>query len=324
MISGKPKIWLLILKNIMITTTIEGVTTAQGNFLAGGTDYMDRLRHHLVGEESIDLSGIAGLDQIEKEGNGRTLIGALTTIFNVSQAMHIRQNYAGLADAAGGLATPQIRQMATIGGNLTQANRCQYYRHPHLKCTKKGDATCGSRDGYHHYGIIFDTGGCTTPHPSTLAVALLAYDAQVQINGSELRPISAIYGDGSDHGRDHLLADNEMISQVVLPAPAAEKAAYFRAIARARAEWPLVECVVRLILDEDKVSEAYVAVGGVAPVPMRLPKVEQALVGKIASEENFASAAGMAADGASPLPQTGYKVTLLMNTVEETLLRAIG
>ncbi|MFK7805565.1 MAG: xanthine dehydrogenase family protein subunit M [Anaerolineae bacterium] len=304
--------------------TITDATSTQGHFLAGGTDYMDRLRHHLIGADSVDVSGIDGLDKIEKEKDGGTLIGSLTTIFNVSQAAHIQENYAGLAQAAGGLATPQIRQMATIGGNLTQANRCQYYRHPNLECTKKGDATCGGREGYHEYGVVFDNGGCVAPHPSTLAVALYAYDAQIEINGSDVRPISAIYGDGSDHGRDHLLADSELITRIILPAGKAEKAAYFRAIARARAEWPLVECVVRLVLDGDKIAEAYVAVGGVAAVPMRLSKVEEALIGQVANETSFAAAAELAAEGTKPLRQTEYKVPLLVNTIEETLLRAIG
>ncbi len=304
-------------------STVQEATNLSGEYLAGGTDYMDRLRHHLVNENSIDLNGLSGLDQIETEG-GKTYIGALTSMFNVAQAPHIRQNYAGLAEAAGGLATPQIRQVGTIGGNLTQATRCQYYRHPHLECTKKGDASCGGRDGYHPYGVVFDNGGCVAPHPSTLGMALYAYEAQVEINGADIRPIADIYGDGSNHHRDHLLGKNELITKIILPAPVAEKATYFRSIARARAEWALVECTARLVIDGDKIQQAFIAVGGVAAVPLRLPHVEAALVGKSATAESFADAAQLAAEGANPLPQTGYKVPLLVNTVEETLIRALG
>ncbi len=304
-------------------TKIEDAIKESGEYLAGGTDYMDRLRHHLVNENAVDLNDLVGFNQIET-ANGKTHIGAMTTMLNVAQSPFIRDNYAGLADAAGGLATPQIRQVGTIGGNLTQATRCQYYRHPHLTCTKKGDATCGGRDGYHPYGVVFDNGGCVAPHPSSLGMALYAYNAEVEINGSEIRPISAIYGDGSDHHRDHLLGKNEIITKIILPAPTAEKATYFRSIARARAEWALVECTVRLILDGETIKQAFIAVGGVAAVPMRLPQVEAALAGKPAKEESFAEAAQLAAEGANPLPQTGYKVPLLVNTVEETLIRATG
>lgn len=304
-------------------TTIEQATSTSGEFLAGGTDYMDRLRHHLANGNSVDLNGIAGLNQIEIEA-GKTFIGAMTTMFNVAQAPHLRQNYAGLAEAAGGLATPQIRQVGTIGGNLTQATRCQYYRHHHLECTKKGDATCGGRDGYHPFGVVFDNGGCVAPHPSTLGMALYAYDAEVEINGAEVRPIAAIYGDGSNHHRDHLLGKNELITKIILPATVkGEKATYFRSIARARAEWALVECTVRLQLDGDTVKRAFVAVGGVAAVPMRLPQVETALAGQPATPDSFAKASQLAARGANPLPQTGYKVPLLANTVEAALLQAI-
>ncbi|MEM8857514.1 MAG: FAD binding domain-containing protein [Chloroflexota bacterium] len=305
-------------------TTVEQAAKSNGEFLAGGTDYMDRLRHHLASGNSVDLNYIAGLNRIEIEG-GKTYIGAMTTMFNVAQAPHLRENYAGLAEAAGGLATPQIRQIGTIGGNLTQATRCQYYRHHHLECQKKGDTNCGGRVGYHPFGVVFDNGGCVAPHPSTLGMALYAYDAEVEINDSEVRPITALYGDGSDYDRDHLLGKNEIITKIILPATEkGEKAAYFRSIARARAEWALVECTVRLQLDGGTINQAFVAVGGVAAVPMRLSKVEAALVGQPATEDSFAEASELAADGVNPLPQTGYKVPLLVNTVEETLLRAMG
>lgn len=305
--------------------SIEQAIEMKGMFLAGGTDYMDRYRHHLIAEQPIDVMGLEGLDQIEAEASGGTMIGALTTIFDVSQSALLREKYTGLTVAAGALATPQIRQVATIGGNLTQATRCQYYRHPHLTCTKKGDKVCGGREGYHAYGVIFDNGGCTHPHPSSLGMALMAYDAEIVINGSDYRSIFDLYGDGSDQTKDHLLREGELITGIRLPAAAAnEKAAYFRVSARARAEWALVECVARLILEGDRITSAYIAVGAVGPVPLRLPKVEEALVGSAATEEVFAKAAALASDGADPLPQTAYKVPLLINATEETLLLAAG
>lgn len=297
----------------------------KGDFLAGGTDYMDRYRHHLITEQPVDLMGIKGLDQIETDSAGQTTIGALTTIFNVSQSPLLQGKYTGLAAAAGALATPQIRQVATIAGNLTQATRCQYYRHPHLTCTKKGDEVCGGREGYHAYGVIFDNGGCIHPHPSTLGMALMAYDAEIVINGSDSRSIFELYGDGSDHAKDHLLSEGELITGIRLPvATANEKATYFRASARARAEWALVECVARLIIDGDLIMSAYIAVGAVGPVPLRLPKVEATLAGQAPTEEAFVKAAAIATEGINPLPQTGYKVPLLINAIEETLLLTAG
>ncbi len=301
-------------------TTVEQAIEAKGAYLAGGTDYMDRMRHHLTNEPPVDLFGIDGLDSIATDAAGNTTIGALTTITAVSQSPVLKEKYAGLAAAAGALATPQIRQVATIAGNLTQATRCQYYRHPHLPCTKKGDAFCGGREGYHAYGVIFDNGGCTHPHPSTLGMALLAYDAEIIINGSESRSIFDLYGDGSDHTKDHLLREDEIITGIRLLATGAkETAAYFRATARAKAEWALVECIVRLALEGEQIQSAYVAVGAVGPVPLRLPKVEAALTGHSIDEVVFTEAAALASAGVNPLPQTQYKVPLLVNTIEETL-----
>lgn len=313
---------------LTVANTIQEATSASGTpnatLRAGGTDYMDRRRHGLVDGDIVDLFGVPGLDQIETDG-GKTVIGALTTIFNIAWTSHIQNNYPGLAMAAGELATPQIRMVGTIGGNLTQRTRCQYYRHNHLQCTKKGDSTCGGRDGYHPNGIIFDNGGCAHPHPSTLGMALMAYDAEIEINGGETRPISALYGDGTDRSKDHLLNDGEMITRILLPAPVAgEKATYLRVSQRAQAEWATVETVVRLGIAGNTISSAAVAVGAVAPVPLRLSQVEAALVGKEVSEETFAAAAALAAEGAQPLRDTQYKVTILANAIDEALRQAAG
>ena len=248
----------------------------------------------------------------------------VVTIFTLSQTPHLRDNYPALAEAAGALATPQIRLVGTIGGNLTQVTRCQYYRHHHLTCTKKGDDSCGGREGYHPNGVIFDNGGCAHPHPSTLGMALLAYDAQIEINGEQKRPIFDLYGDGSDKSKDHLLTDNEIITAIILPPPTAEKSAYFRASQRARAEWATIECVVRLHLDGETVQSAEISVGAVGPVPLRMANVEAALVGKPATDDSFTAAAQLAAEGAKPLRDNSYKVQLMVNAIVEALRLAAG
>jgi xanthine dehydrogenase YagS FAD-binding subunit len=132
-----------------------------------------------------------------------------------------------------------------------------------------------------------------------------------------------VFGDGSDGSRDHQLADGELLTAVRLPAAApGERAAYHRAISRTHAEWPLVEAVARLVISDGTVEAAGVAVGGVAPVPLRLPAVEAALLGNPPTGAVFEAAAQRAGDGARPLPMTGYKVPLLIGTVREVLERA--
>ncbi len=171
--------------------------------------------------------------------------------------------------------------------------------------------------------MIFDLGPCVFPHPSTLGMALLAYEAQIEISGHELQPVAALYGDGSDPTRDHMLGANELLTRIVLPPPLQrEKTAYVRAISRAKSEWPLVEALVRMVIDDGVVTTARVGVGGVANIPLRLANVEDALIGQPATDTTFENAAHRASEGATPLPMTRYKVKLLCGTVYEALQRA--
>src|SRR5262249_41475253 len=144
-------------------------------------------------------------------------------------------------------ATPQIRNVATLGGNLAQRSRCWYYRNPHIACFKKGAGSCPARSGNHLYGVAFDLGPCVAPHPSTMATALLAYEARIDTDHRTGLSIEALLGDGRDGTADHALQPGEVITAVALPPPlAGERAHYRRAVFRSKAEWPLVEVVVRL------------------------------------------------------------------------------
>lgn len=308
-----------------MTVTVEDVLAATGEYRAGGTDLQQRIRSGVSVGPVVDLMKLPGLDVIEWDEQGQARIGALVPMATVAREPRLVAAYPGLAAAAGALATPQIRAAGTIGGNLLQRNRCWYYRHPATSCFKKGGDDCPARDGNHLYGVCFDLGPCVAPHPSTLGMALLAYDAEVEVAGSGSRSVVALYGDGSDGRHDHQLGDHELLTAVHMPPPLPrERAAYFRAIGRALAEWPLVEAVVRLAVSEGEITFARVVVGGVAPIPLRRQRVEDALLGRPPTADTIERAASLAAEGANPLPMTRYKAQLLPGTVRETLERAFA
>jgi xanthine dehydrogenase YagS FAD-binding subunit len=306
------------------TSTLEVARRAPGEYRAGGTDLQQRLRSGISSGPPIDLGSLPGLDRLDWDKTGAARIGALVPIAALASDPRLASAYPGLASAAGALATPQIRAVATLGGNLLQRSRCWYYRHPAISCLKKGGDDCPARGGNHLLGVCFDRGPCVAPHPSTLGMALLTYEAQAEVAGGSDRLVAALYGDGSDGRHDHQLGEREILTGVLMPPPlTGERAAYFRATSRALAEWPLVEAVVRLVVTGDTIEFARVAVGGVAPVPLRLEPVEEALTDRPASPEVLEQAASLAATDATPLPMTGYKVDLLTATVSETLRRAL-
>ena len=306
-------------------TTIEEAQRAEGEYRAGGTDLQQRLRSGVSSGPPVDLDGLPGLDGIDWDEAGAARLGALLPVAALAADSQLAEAYPGLARAAAALATPQVRSAGTLGGNLLQRNRCWYYRHPDIACFKKGDAGCPARTGNHLLHVCFDLGPCAAPHPSTLGMALLAYEAQVEVAGGTTRSVGELYGDGSDGRRDHQLGDQEILTAVQMPRPLdGERAAYFRATSRAQAEWPLVEALVRLTVADRVITFARVAVGGVAPIPLRLERVEEALADQQVATDLLERAASFAAEGANPLPMTGYKVGLLAGTVRETLDRALA
>ena len=291
-------------------------------FRASGTDISERRRSGVSRGPIMDLVPTADMQAITWGPDGAARIGASVTIAALAADARLAVAYPGLAAAAGGLATPQIRHLATLGGNLAQRTRCWYYRNPDIACLKKGGTTCPARDGNHLYGVAFDLGPCVAPHPSTMAAALLAYDASVTTDKRAALTIGALLGDGSNGAADHALQAGETMTAIQLSPPVAgERAIYKRAISRAHAEWPLVELVARFVLVDGRVQMVRLAAGGVAPVPIRLTAAEAALKGTSASATDIATAAQRAIAGAKPLPMTGYKLTLLSGLVQDVVER---
>lgn len=314
--------------NVSFPKNVEEASAAgkkdrSAHLRAGGTDLQELIELGIAEGDIVDLRDLAHKSVTRFDGGVR--IGAQATIAQVAADPIISKEYPGLARSAGALATPQIRAVATMGGNLTQRVRCWYFRNPDLFCAKKGGESCLAREGDHLYHSIFQQGECVAVHASTVGMALLAYDAKLEIFGGEDRSIADFFGDGKNPEVENTLEPGEVITTIRLPvATPGEKAAYFRAIHRARAEWPLVEAMSRLVIEGGTIQTARVVVGGVANRPRRLTAVEQKLEGKKPTAANFEAAVKVAAQGADPLPMTKYKVTLLPETVLETLERAVA
>lgn len=300
--------------------TQETQSAAPAEFRASGTDLSERRRSGVSRGPIIDIVPTPEMTRIFWSETGAPRIGASTSIGRIAADARIAEAYPGIAAAAGSLATPQIRHLATLGGNLAQRSRCWYYRNPHVACLKKGGGDCPARQGNHLYGVAFDLGPCVAPHPSTMATALLAYDAEVTTSQRNALSVKQLLGDGSNGAVDNALSAGEMITAIDLPPPLAnERAGYRRAIGRTHAEWPLVEVVARVVAKDGAFHLVSLAAGGIAPVPLRLSAAESAAQGAAVTPSSIAATARAAIDGAKPLPMTRYKLDLLEGLVLDLL-----
>jgi xanthine dehydrogenase YagS FAD-binding subunit len=296
--------------------------TTTPEFRAAGTDLSERRRSGVSKGPLMDIVAASDITGMHWGADGALRIGAYTSIAAIAGDSGIAAAYPGIAASAQGLATPQIRHLATLGGNLAQRSRCWYYRNPHIACLKKGGTDCPARNGNHLYHVAFDLGPCVAPHPSTMAAALLAYDATIITYTRRGLSISDLLGDGSNGAADNALQPGEMIRGIELSAPLqGERAFYKRAISRSHAEWPLVEVCARAVIKDGAFQFIRLAAGGIAPVPLRLAAAEAALQGKPANVAAIAVAAERATSGAKPLPMTGYKLDLLKGVVQDLLER---
>jgi xanthine dehydrogenase YagS FAD-binding subunit len=294
---------------------------------AGGTDVTEVRRLGVSRGDVVDLRDLLRRPEarsVETLPEGGLRVPALLSVETLGNHPAVRAAWPGLAMAAATLATPQIRRVGTVGGNLLQAVRCWYFRSPEFHCLRKGGGTCHARDGEHENHAIFDRSACVAVHPSTLAMALLTTGARIRTDRREL-VIAELLGDGGDPRHTHRLAEGELLQDLVLPAPPGPmRGACQRATGRVRAEWPIVECAVHLDFAGDRIRSARVAVGAVAAVPFRLPKVEAALETGATSPETLRDASLLAAEGARPLRDNAAKVQVLCGIVRSTLHEAMG
>ncbi|MFN2634995.1 MAG: xanthine dehydrogenase family protein subunit M [Thermoanaerobaculia bacterium] len=290
---------------------------------AGGVDLLDRMKEGLeTPDRVVSIAHVPGHDGIEVGPPAR--IGALATLARLDSHAELRRVYPALADAAGGAATPQIRNMATLGGNLAQRPRCWYFRQAEFDCTKKGGAQCFALNGENRFHAIFDTDVCCCIHPSATAVALLAYAARVDTVGTRgKRSISIedfFVAPREDPTRENQLAAGEVIEAVVLPAPApGSRSVYKKLKEKESFDWPLVETAVSVSVSRGTIQDARVVLGSVSPVPRRARGAEKILAGARPSAELIARAAEAAVAGATPLSQNAHKMRLARVMVERAL-----
>ena len=296
--------------------------------MGGGTDLLPQVKDGVVpAERLIGLAAIPGMSAIAETADGLA-IGAAAAIADIAAHPVVRRRYAALAEASGGLATPQIRNEGTIGGNLNQRPRCWYYRSPLIPCLKKGGDRCYALAG--NTRLLCITGGdrCYIVHPSDTAVALSALDARLETagpNGERTLAMGQFFaGPGRDMLRENVLEPGELITRIVLPADAPERSAYLKVRERESGDFALVSVAAALSLENGIIRQARIALGGVAPIPYRATEVEDYLTGRPTSDVDPTEAAVLALPNATPLPQNGYKLPMARNTVKRALSQLLG
>jgi xanthine dehydrogenase YagS FAD-binding subunit len=291
---------------------------------AGGTDLLGCLRDGVMTvDKVVSLGRVAELRGMAPASDGGLRIGALTTIAEIASHPQVLEKYAALAEAAKVVASPQLRNQGTIGGNLCQRPRCWYFRGDY-DCARRGGGVCYAMAGENQYHAIFGGNGCYIVHPSDTAPALIALAATVKTagpKGTRTLPLEKFFvGPGDDVSRETALEPDEILTEVLLPAPGAAARSTYRKV-RARGSWDfaLAGIAVALTAKAGRVESARVVLSGVAPVPWRSASAERALVGQKLDAKTVARAAEAAVAGAEPLEHNGYKVPLLRGLVEEVL-----
>jgi xanthine dehydrogenase YagS FAD-binding subunit len=297
--------------------------------IAGGTDLLTLMKAELVAPvRLIDLKPLAHLRGIRRQPDGATSIGALTTLAGVERDAGIASAYPMLIQAIRDAATPQLRAMATVGGNLLQQYRCWYYRDG-LNCWLAGGDECFAYVGQNQYHAIFQSGPCAATHPSDLVPALMALEAAVTIQGQsgerETLVEDLLAAPTNDRRLAHTLDQGEIITRINIPphSPAA-RGVYAKAMDRQAWSFALASVAARLTLEGETVREARVVLGGVANTPWRAHEAEAALIGQMMTSELAAQAATLAVQGAHPLSLNGYKVRLARELTRRAILLAAG
>jgi len=309
----------------------EAVAALDGSTLvkAGGVDLMDRLKEGLDRPlRLVNIRNVAGLDGVSFDGAGLKL-GPLVTLGRLSEERIVLEHYAAVAQAAGAAATPQIRNMATAGGNLLQRPRCWYFRSEQFPCLKKGGQQCFAQEGENDFHAIFGNETCAAVHPSSLAAPLVAFDAAIVLTGpkgARTVPLESFFTPAeADVTRENSLAAGELITSIEAPPPeAGTGSAYVKIAEKESFDWPISEVAVVLRRRGGIVERASIVLGAAAHTPLRSRAAEAALEGSAITAESAAEAGRAAMSKATPLRSNAYKVPIFEVAIRRAILAAAG
>ena len=299
---------------------------------AGGIDLLDLMKEGLLHPAVVvNLRDIPGLDAIAEDGAGGLRVGALATLEQLGASSVLRERYPALAEAAGGAASPQLRHVATLGGNLLQRPQCWYFRSPAHPCLRRGGTHCFAFAGENAYHAVLGHPHCAIVHPSTAATALAAFAARVELvdaaGAVRVVPLaSLLVGPETDVHHENTLRAGEVLTAVLLPPlPASARSVYLKQAEKPAFDWPIAEVAVVLDLAADgRCLQAAVVLGAAAPVPWRATAAEAALLGRPIDAATAHAAGQAAVTGAEPLRQNAYKLPILATLVRRAVLRAAG
>lgn len=298
---------------------------------AGGIDLLDLMKEDLLRPSRVvNLRDVPGLDTIEASEAG-VRIGALATLAQIAAHPLLRQRYTALADAAGSSASPQIRHVATIGGNLLQRPRCWYFRSAAHYCARKGGDPCFAFVGENQYHAVFAQYGCAIVHPSTAATALVAFGASVELANAKgaMRSVKLgefFIGPETDMTRENTLRSGEVLTAVVLP-PVSDttRSVFLKQAEKPSFDWSIAD--VAVVLDraaDGRCQRASIVLGAAAPIPWRAAQAEAALIGQIIDEASARAAGQAAIAGAAPLHHNAYKLPMFTTLVRRAILETLS
>jgi len=312
-----------------IREAVKQLTSDGARLHAGGTDLLGCLRDNVFdAEKVVSISRLNALRGIRETPEGGLRIGALTTITEVAESPLVRHRYRALAQAASEVASPQLRNQGTIGGNICQKPRCWYYR-GEFHCLRKGGDRCYAVGGENQFHCIFGGDMCYIVHPSDTAPALVALEAVARIvgqRGTRKVPIEHFHIlPSQDFQQETVLDPDEIVSEIVLPpAPSGLRSAYRKVRARRSWDFALAGVALALRFNGSTVKKARVVFSGVAPVPWRSREVEETITGRRLDANVAASAGEAAIRAAEPMEKNAYKIPLLRAVVAEELHAIAG
>ena len=304
-----------------------GAAWGQAEVLAGGTDLLALMKDDIVHPKRlVNIKQIKEISGVMSGSKG-VRIGALTTLGELAENVNVAKDYPALVDALHDAASPQIRNLATIGGNLCQRPRCWYFRGGFgllPKSESRKDLVTEGENRYH--AILGNDGPAKFVSPSTIVPVLVCYGASVRLvgpNGSRDLPLERFYViPKNESEREHELKPNEILAEVILPAPREMKVSHYEIRQKQAFDWPLAVAAVGLTINGSVVQSARVVIGYVAPIPWRSAEAERSLAGKSITEEVAKAAADAALQNAKPLSHNAYKVQLAKVAVKRAILKA--